>query len=83
MADLKVGQTVRFKRTHDKAVELTGKVVKLHEDGRSVDVQLIPDGVNVQHDGLETAHVDDCTVIDSPAQDDKPARKFGKDRATD
>jgi hypothetical protein len=58
---LKVGQHVSFLRSHNKAVSLTGTVVKLYDDGSPVvDVKLD------DHDPewIETAHLDDVTVLE-------------------
>lgn len=71
--DLKVGDHVKFLRTHNKAVELTGTVAKLHKDGRSVDVQLD----DHEEGWVETAHVDDVTVLESAK---KTAKKDGDDK---
>jgi hypothetical protein len=59
--DLKLGDHVSFLRSENKAVSLTGKIVKIHEDGvPCVDVSLD------DHDPewIETAHVDDVTLLD-------------------
>ena len=38
--DLKVGDHVKFLRSHNKAVSLTGTIVKLYDDSPVVDVKL-------------------------------------------
>lgn len=59
-ADLKLGQHVSFLRSHNKAVSLTGTIVDISEDEPIVAVKLD------DHDPewIETAHVDDVTVLD-------------------
>ncbi len=64
MAKIKVGDRVKFNRSHNKAVSLTGTVKKLHDDGRSVDIDVeTEEGKHV-----ETAHVDECQVIEKKAK---------------
>lgn len=58
--DLEVGQRVSFLRSSNKAVSLTGTIVKLYEEGvPCVEVELDDDS-NV----IETAHADDVTVLE-------------------
>lgn len=61
---LEIGQHVSFLRSHNKAVSLTGKIVKIYDDAPVVDVALD------DHEPLwiETAHVDDVTVLAAAAQ---------------
>jgi len=48
----KVGDTVKTKRSHDKATSVVGEVVKIHEDDDLLDIEL-PNSTQ------ETAHFDD------------------------
>ena len=50
-ADVKEGDRVKFSPTHNKAVELVGKVVKVHESGDLVDVECEVDGKIVEVEG--------------------------------
>lgn len=76
--DLSPGQRVRFRRSHDKAVELTGKIVKVHEDEDVVDVQVEPDGKLAEVETTETAHVDDITPLEEVAADSSARSKRGR-----
>lgn len=72
--DLQVGQHVSFLRMSNKAVRLTGTIERMHEDdARLVDVQL--DG----HDYvcLDTAHVDDVTVLPAETPEGNAAELRG------
>ena len=72
--DLHVGDKVTFLRSHDKAVSMSGTIVKLHPEGvPCVDVQI--DG-HEDKNFFETAHVDDVTVTKSaaPAAKQEPAK---------
>ncbi len=60
---LEVGQRVRFRRSHDKATELTGKIVKLHEDSDLIDVETEPDGRIAEISTTETVHSSDATLL--------------------
>jgi ribosome maturation factor RimP len=72
--ELKVGQRVKFTRTHDKNVELTGTIVSV--DGNSIIVQTEADGKVVEVSGVETAHADSVTVLSEPkAEDPEPEDK--------
>ena len=58
--DLKIGQRVSFLRLSNKAVALTGTIVKLYEEGVPlVEVKLDDNAAT------ETAHVDDVKVLDA------------------
>lgn len=61
---MEVGQRVRFLRSHDKTVSLTGRIVKLHDDGRSVDIEVEPDGKIAEIATTETAHLDEVSLLD-------------------
>lgn len=62
-SDLEVGQRVRFRRSHDRNVELTGSIVKIHETDDCVDVETEPDGKIAEVSTIETAHISDLTPI--------------------
>jgi len=81
MKVLEVGQHVSFLRSHNKAVSLTGMIVKVHDDQPIVEVKLD------DHDPewIETAHVDDVTVLDEAAaaeeeEGDEPTKSKRKKR---
>jgi hypothetical protein len=61
---LEVGQRVKFRRSHDKSLELTGRVVKVDEDAGVVDIETEPDGKILEVATTETAHLADVTPID-------------------
>lgn len=62
----KVGQRVRFRRSHDKTTELTGTIAGLDPgDDDCVSIQTEVDGRKVEVSGIETAHAGDVTPIDS------------------
>lgn len=70
---LAVGQTVRFRRSHDKTLELTGKIVKIHDGPDDcVDIETIPDGKIVEVKTTETAHAGDVTPV--LVSEKKPSR---------
>ena len=71
MKVLEVGQHVSFLRSHNKAVSLTGTIVKVHDDQPIVEVKLD------DHDPewIETAHVDDVTVLDEAAAEEEGEAK--------
>jgi hypothetical protein len=58
------GDRVKFRPSHNKALELVGKVVKVHEeDGDLVDIECEVDGKIVEVEGhLQTAHVSDVKI---------------------
>jgi hypothetical protein len=60
---LEAGQRVKFFRTHDKATELTGTILKVHDGSDLVDIATEPDGKAIEIETLETAHVSDVTPI--------------------
>jgi hypothetical protein len=62
-ADLKLGQHVSFLRSHNKAVSLTGTIVSISEDEPIAAVKLD----DHEPEWIETAHVDDITVLDGAA----------------
>jgi hypothetical protein len=58
--ELKKGDHVSFLRSENKAVKLTGRIVKIHDEGvPCVDVSLD----DCKTERIETAHVDDVSVI--------------------
>ena len=63
------GDRVRFAPSHNKALELVGKVVKVHESGDLVDIECEVDGKVVEVEGhIQTAHVSD---VKAAAEGDK------------
>ena len=61
---LSVGQRVKFYRSHDKAHQLVGKIVKIHSgEADVVDVEFEKDGKLVEVTGhVETVHAADVEV---------------------
>jgi hypothetical protein len=72
--DLKVGQHVSFLRMHNKAVSVEGTITQINEDGKTVIVQ-----TDINPDILEAAHVDDVTVLETPAEVAADLRSEGID----
>jgi hypothetical protein len=65
---LKVGQRVTFFRTHDKAVQFTGKITRIYPgDEDCVDIKTEAGNGSVSR--LETAHAADVTVIEEAPKD--------------
>ncbi len=64
---LSVGDYVKFLRMSNKAVELEGKIVKIHGPGVPC-VDIAVDGA-----GLESAHVDDVVVLEAAGAAASPA----------
>jgi hypothetical protein len=60
---IELGQRVRFRRSHDKTVELTGAIAKIDEDSDIVTILTYPDGRLVEVEGLETAHMADVDLL--------------------
>lgn len=58
--DLQVGQRGRYRRTHDKATELTGEILKIYPAGAGtgsaglLDVRADVDGKKVQRESIDT-----------------------------
>lgn len=77
----KVGQRVRFRRSHDQATVLTGEIVKIHPGADDVlDVESEVDGKIVEVSRVETVHARDVTaIVEKPA----PAAKKGDDSKKD
>jgi hypothetical protein len=72
--DLKVGDHVNFLRSHNKAVELSGTICKIYDDAPVVDVKLD----DHDPDWIETAHVDDVTMLEEKKEEAKPKAKSAK-----
>ena len=59
-----VGQRVKFRRSHDKALELTGTIVRVHENYPDLlDIATEPDGKILEVETIETAHIADVSPI--------------------
>lgn len=63
------GQRVKFRRSHDKSLELTGTVVRVHSDADLVDIATEPDGKVLEVETIETAHFADVTPIEEPTEE--------------
>lgn len=62
---LTVGQRVKFRRSHDKNVQMTGMITRIHPGADDcVDVETEADGKICEVSGTETAHAGDCKVIE-------------------
>jgi len=89
---LKVGQRVKFRRSHDKTVELTGEIKKIHDGGDDcVDIETEADGTIVEVSGIETAHAADVIpikagkvggpvreVVQTPAEEERDQKREDK-----
>jgi hypothetical protein len=62
--EIELGQRVKFRRSHDKTVELTGAIAKIDEDLDIVTILTYPDGRLVEVEGLETAHMSDVDLLE-------------------
>jgi hypothetical protein len=62
--EIQLGQRVKFRRSHDKTVELTGAIAKIDEDSDIVTILTYPDGRLVEVEGLETAHMRDVDLLE-------------------
>ena len=72
MAKLTVGQRVKFRRSHDKSTELTGRITAISEDNpNDVTIETEPDGKAIEVSGSESAHAADCTAIEDEAADEE------------
>jgi hypothetical protein len=60
---IKLGDHVNFLRSADKAVSLSGAVVKIYED----DVPCVDVKLDGHENWIETAHVDDVTPFEEAA----------------
>ena len=61
--DFAEGDRVKFRPAHNKALELVGKVAKVHEDSDLVDIECEVDGKLVEVEGhLQTAHISDVKI---------------------
>jgi hypothetical protein len=54
-----LGERVCFFRSHDKTLELTGTIVKIHEDADLVDIEIDADGRVIEVSRTETVHLAD------------------------
>lgn len=73
--DLKVGQRVKFTRTHNTALTLTGKIVSI-QDGEVL-IETEADGRVIEVSGVESAHADSIAVLSEPkAEEEHPTRKL-------
>jgi hypothetical protein len=80
-SDLAVGQRVKFLRSHDKAVELIGRITSIAEEADLVDVVTEPDGKIVEVATTETVLVADITAFerkDSNGQEKETAAQTPK-----
>lgn len=68
--DLKVGQRISALRMSNKAVSLTGTLVELNDDGKTV--QMMMDGHGTH---IETVHVDDVTVLAEPEEKEEETKE--------
>lgn len=58
------GERVKFFGTHDKSHQLTGTIVRVHEDSDLVDISAEPDGKVIEVSTILTAHSSDVTPIE-------------------
>lgn len=56
--NLKVGDHIKALRSSNKSISLVGSVLRLNEDGRTIDMDL-----DANKNFVETVHVDDVTVL--------------------
>jgi hypothetical protein len=61
--DVKKGQRVKFRSTHDQSHEHTGTIVRVHDDSELVDIAVEPDGKISEVASVATAHRLHCTPI--------------------
>jgi hypothetical protein len=71
---LNEGDRVKFQPPHNKALQLVGKVVRVHEDGDLVDVEAEVDGKIVQVEGH--VHTVSASSV-KPAGKDEEHRHVG------
>ena len=86
--NFKVGDRVKFLRSHDKTVRLTGHIVRIHEnDDDCVDIETEPDGKLVEVATVETAHAADVELaVTESANEGETTEKSeprGKKRSKD
>ena len=75
----KVGDRVKFRRSHDKTLQLEGTVERIHDNADDcVDVKTIPDGRLVEVETLETVHAGDCVLVSEVLPPEKNSRKAKK-----
>ena len=61
----KLGERVQFRPTHAKELLLTGVVLKLYQDSRTVDIESEPGNGSVSR--IYSAHLDDCQACEQKA----------------
>jgi hypothetical protein len=78
---LKKGQHVEFSPSHNKALKLTGEIVKIHAGADDcVDIECDVDGKNVEVEGhVETAHAGDVTLLEESPKGKSAKEKKSKD----
>jgi hypothetical protein len=62
--ELKVGDRVEYRRTHDKAVRLIGTISAIHDKDDLVEIEREVDGRIVEVEGTDHAHASDVNVIE-------------------
>lgn len=70
---LKVGQRVRFRPTHQKELELTGKVQEINSDSVVVE----SDAGNGSVSRVYAVHANDCAAIEEAEQEQAAAEQAG------
>jgi hypothetical protein len=71
----KVGDRVKFRRSHDKTVQLEGTIERIHDNHDDcVDIKTIPDGKLVEVETIETAHAADVTPVESSKAKTEPKK---------
>ena len=74
LEDLKIGDHVSFRLMSNKDVSMTGTIAKFHEEDPSlVDIFIDEHPLN----SIDTAYVDDVTVIETPAGTAADLRSMG------
>jgi hypothetical protein len=74
---LKEGDHVEFSPSHNKALKLTGEIVKIHAGADDcVDIECDVDGKNVEVAGhVQTAHAGDVTLLEPKAKGKKSKKE--------
>jgi hypothetical protein len=67
MTEFRTGQRVKFRRSHDKATELTGKIIELDSETGNALLETEVDGRNVEVSRIESAHLKDIRPIEEEA----------------
>jgi hypothetical protein len=76
--DVKKGQHVKFRSTHDPGREHSGTIVRVHEDSELVDIAVEPDGKIFEVASVTTAHRSQCTPIAEEAHAEVHAQRGEK-----